>query len=128
MPLTTEVLTYAVETLSSFSRPFCLHGLQLFDCLVVTLELFVEVRASHHGEQGVRPPEIQGVHHGATNKHCYARHYFRISAGMSPCLISMSLVAMARNGSPWKSAISLGWFSAGIGRNIDTNPGIKLEH
>ena len=40
--------------------------------------------------------ECQSVHHGAINKHCYARHYFRISAGMSPCLISMPLVAMAR--------------------------------
>ena len=39
---------------------------------------------------------MPGVHHGATNKHCYARHYFRISTGMSPCLISMSLVAMVR--------------------------------
>ena len=96
MPLTTEVLTYPVEALSPFSRPFCLRGLQLFDCLVVTLALYVEVRASQHGEQLVRPRERQGVHHGATNKHCYARHYFRISAGMSPCLISMSLVAMAR--------------------------------
>ena len=96
MPLTTEVLTYPVETLSPFSRPFYLRGLQLFDCLVVTLALFVEVRASQHGEQVVRPRERQGVHHGATNEHCYARHYSRISAGMSPCLISMSLVAMAR--------------------------------
>ena len=94
--LTTEVLTYPVEALSSFSRPFYLRGLQQFDCLVVTLALFVEVRASQHGEQVVRLRERQGVHHGATNKHCYARHYFRISAGMSPCLISMSLVAMAR--------------------------------
>ena len=96
MPLTTEVLTYLVEALSPFSRPFCLRSLQLFDCLVVTLTLFIEVRASQHAEQVVRPRECQGVHHGATNKHCYARHYFRLSAGMSPCLISMSLVAMAR--------------------------------
>ena len=96
MPLTTEVLTYPVEALSPFSRPFCLRGLQLFNCLVVTLALFVEVRASQHGEHVVRHRERQGVHHGATNKHCYARHYFRISAGMSPCLISMSLVATAR--------------------------------
>ena len=95
VPLTTEVLTYPVETLSPFSRPFSLRGLQLFDCLVVTLALFVEVRASQHGEQVVRPRERQGVHHGATNEHCYARHYFRISARMSPCLISMSMVAMA---------------------------------
>ena len=62
----------------------------------MTLALFVEVRASQHGEQVFRPRERQGVQHGATNKHCYARHYFRISAGMSPCLISMSLVAIAR--------------------------------
>ena len=96
MPLTTEVLTYPVETLSPFSRPFCLRALQLFDCLVVTLALFVEVRASQHGEQVVRPRERQGVHHGATNEHCYARHYVRFSAGMSSCFISMSLVAMAR--------------------------------
>ena len=96
MPLTTDVLTYPVETLSSFSRPFCLRGLQLFDCLVVTLALFVEIRASQHGDQVVRPRERQSVHHGATNEHCYARHYFRISAGMSPCLISMSLVAIVR--------------------------------
>ena len=96
VPLTTEVIKYSVETLSPFSRPFCPRGLQLFDCLVVTLALFVEVRASQHGEQVVRPVERQGVHHGATNEHCYARHYFRISAGMSPCLISMPLVAMAR--------------------------------
>ena len=96
MFLTTEVLTYLVETLSPFSRPLCLRGLQLFDCLVVTLVLFVEVRASQHGEQVVLSRERKGVHHGATNEHCYARHYFRISAGMSPCLISMSLVAMAR--------------------------------
>ena len=60
------------------------------------LALFIEVRASQHGEQVVRPGECQGVHHSATNKHCYAGHYLRISAGMSPCLISMSLVAMAR--------------------------------
>ena len=66
------------------------------DCLVVTLALFVEVRASQHGEQVVRPRERQGVYHGATNEHCYARHYFRISAGMILCLISMSLVAMAK--------------------------------
>ena len=96
VPLTTEVFTDPVETLSPFSRPFCLRGLQLFDCLVVTLALFVEFRASQHGEQVVRPRERRGVHHGATNQHCYARHYLRISAGMSPCLISMSLVAMAR--------------------------------
>ena len=96
MPLTTEVLTYPVEALSLFSRPFCLRSLQLFDCLVVTLALFIEVRASQHGEQLVRPRECQGVHLGATSKHCYARHYFRISTGISPCLISMSLVAMAR--------------------------------
>ena len=96
VPLTTEALTYPVEALSPFSRLFCLRGLQLFDCLVVTLALFVEVRASQHGEQVVRPRERQGVHQGSTNEHCYARHYFRISAGMSPCLISMSLVAMAR--------------------------------
>ena len=96
MPLTTEVLTYPVETLSPFSRSFCLRGLQLFDCLVVTFALFVEVRASQHGEQVVRPRKRQGVHNGATYKDCcYACHYFRISAGMSPCLISMSLVAMA---------------------------------
>ena len=62
----------------------------------MTPALFVEVRAYQHGEQVVRPRERQGVHHGATNEHCYARHYFRISAGISPCLISMSLVAMAR--------------------------------
>ena len=96
MPLTTEVLTYPVEALSPFSRPFCLRGLQLFDCLVVTLALFVEVRASQHGKHVVRPRERKGVYHGATNKHCYARYYFRISAGMSPWLISMFLVAMAR--------------------------------
>ena len=94
--LTMEVLTYPIETLSPFSRPFCLHNLQLFDCVVVTLALFVEVRASQRGEQVVWPRERQGVHHGAINEHYYARHYFRISAGMSPCLISMSLVAMAR--------------------------------
>ena len=88
-------LKRSVETLSSFSRPFCLRGLQLFDCLVVTLALFVEVRASQHREQVVRPRDRQGVHYGATNEHCYARHYFRISAGISPCVISMSLVAMA---------------------------------
>ena len=91
-----EVLTYPIETLSPFPKPICLCGLQLFDCLVVTLALFVEVRASQHGEQVVRPRERQGVHHGATNKHCYVRHYFRISAGMIPCLTSMSLVAIAR--------------------------------
>ena len=96
VPLTTEVLTYPVEALSPFSRPFCLRGLQLFDCLVVTLALFVEFRASQHGEQVVRPRERQGVHHGATNKYFYARYYIRISAGISPCLMSMSLVAMAR--------------------------------
>ena len=96
VPLTTEVLTYPVEALSPFSGPFCLRSLQLFDCLVVTLALFIEVRASQHGEQVVRLRECQGVHHGAINKHCYARHYFRISAGMSPCLISMSLVARAK--------------------------------
>ena len=96
MPLTTEVLTYPVEALSPFSRPFCLRSGQLFDCFVVTLALFVEVRASKHGEQVFRPRECQGVHHGATNTHCYARHCFRISAGMSPRLISTSLVAMAR--------------------------------
>ena len=71
-----------------------------FDCLVVTLALFVEVRASQHGEQVVRPRKRkgihQGIHQGATNEHCYARHYFRISAGMSPRLLSISLVAMAR--------------------------------
>ena len=43
------VLTYPVETPSPFSRPFCLRRLQLFDCLVMTLALFVEVRASQHG-------------------------------------------------------------------------------
>ena len=48
VPLTTEVLTYAVETLSPFSRSFCLHGPQLFDCLVVTLALYIEVRGSQH--------------------------------------------------------------------------------
>ena len=95
VPLTLEVLTYPVKTLSPFSRPFCLHGLQLFDCLVVTLALFVEVRASQHGGQVDRPRERQGAHYGATNEHCYACHYVRISAGMSPCLISMYLVAMA---------------------------------
>ena len=42
------------------------------------------------------PRERQGVHQGATNEHCFAQHYFRISAEMSPCLISMSFVAMAR--------------------------------
>ena len=57
VPQTTEVLTYSVEALSPFSRPFCLCGLQLFDCLVVTLALFVEVRVSQHGEQVVRPRE-----------------------------------------------------------------------
>ena len=88
MPLATEDLLYPVEALSPFSRPFCLRGLQLV--------LFVEVRASQHGEQILRSRKRQGVHDGATNKHCYARHYFRISAGMSPCLISMPLVAMAR--------------------------------
>ena len=51
VPLTMEVLTYPVETLSPFSRPFCLRGLQLFDCLVVTLALFVEVRVSQHGDR-----------------------------------------------------------------------------
>ena len=96
MPLTAEVLIYPVGTLSPFSRPFCMCDLHLFDCLVVTLALFVEVRASQHGEQLVRPRKRQGFHQGATNEHCYARHYFRISAGISPCLISMSLVAMAR--------------------------------
>ena len=96
VPLTMEVLAYPVETLSPFLRPVCLLGLQLYDCLVVTLALFVEVRASQNGEQVVRPRERQGVHHGAINEHCYARHYFRISAGMSPCLISIFLVAMAR--------------------------------
>ena len=50
-----------------FLRPFCLLGLQLFDCLVVTLALFVEVGASQHGKQVVRPGERKGVHHGATN-------------------------------------------------------------
>ena len=44
--LTTEVLTYPVETLSPFSRQFCLRGLQLLDCLVMTFALFVEVRTS----------------------------------------------------------------------------------
>ena len=96
VPQTTEVLTYLVEALSPFSRQFCLRGLQLLDCLVVTFALFVEVRASQHREQVVRPRERQDVHHGATNEHFYARHYFKISDGMSPCLISMSLVAMAR--------------------------------
>ena len=80
VPLTTEVLTFPVEALSPFSRPFCQRDLQLFDCLVVTLALFIEVRASQHEEQVVRPRERQGVHHGATNEHCYGRHYFRISA------------------------------------------------
>ena len=87
---------YPFQTHSLFSRPFCLCGLQLFDCLVVTLALFVEVRASQHGEHVVRPRKRQGIHQGATNAHCDARHYFRISAGISPCLINMSLVAMAR--------------------------------
>ena len=96
VPLTAEVLAYPVETLSPFSRPFCLCGPQLFDCLVVTFALFVEVRASQHGEQIVRPRKRQGIHQGATNEHCYASHYFRISAGMSPCLINMSLDPMAR--------------------------------
>ena len=89
-------LTYPDEALSPFSRPFCLRCLQLLDCLVVTLSFFVEVRASQHGEQVVRTRKRQGVHHGATNKHCCARHYFRISAGMRPCLISMSFVAMTK--------------------------------
>ena len=62
----------------------------------MTHALFVEVRASQHEEQVVRPRERQSVHHGATNKHCYTRHYFGLSAGMSACLISMSLVAMVR--------------------------------
>ena len=48
--LTMEVLTYPVEALSPFSKPFCLRSLQLFACLVVTLALFIEVRASQHGE------------------------------------------------------------------------------
>ena len=96
MPLMTEVSTYPVETFRPFSRPFSLRGLQLFDFLVVTLALFVEVRAFQHGGRVVRPRERQGVHHGATNEHCYARHYLRISAGMNPCLISMSLIAMAK--------------------------------
>ena len=51
VPLMTEVLTYPVKALNPFSRPFCLRGLQLFDCLVMTLALFVEVRASQHGVQ-----------------------------------------------------------------------------
>ena len=55
--LTTEILTYPVETLSLFSRPFCLRGLQLFDCLVEMLALLVLVRASQHGEKVVRPQE-----------------------------------------------------------------------
>ena len=46
MPLTTEFLTYPVETLTSFLRSFSQRGLQLFDCLV---------RASQHGGQVVRP-------------------------------------------------------------------------
>ena len=52
--------------------------------------------AYQHRKQAVRLRECHRVHHGATNKHCHARHYFRISAGMSPCLITMSLVSMAR--------------------------------
>ena len=62
----------------------------------MTLALFVEARVLQHREEPAAPRERQGVHQGATNKHCYARHYFRISARMSPCLISMSLVVMAR--------------------------------
>ena len=62
----------------------------------MTLALFVELRASPHIEQVVRSRKHQGIHQGATNEHCYARHYCRISVGMSPCLIIMSLVAMAR--------------------------------
>ena len=96
VPLTMEIFTYPVETLSPFSRPFCLRGLCLFDSFIVTLALFVEARAPQHGEEPVAPQECQGVHHGVTNKQRYARHYFRISAGMSPCLISTSLIAMAR--------------------------------
>ena len=80
----------------SISRLFCLYGLLLFDCLVVTLALPVLVRASQHGHQVIRPRKRQGIHQGATNENCYARHYFRISAGISPCLLNMSLVAMAR--------------------------------
>ena len=70
--------------------------LKLFDCFIVTHALFIEARSPQHRKQVVRPRERQSVHQGATNEHCYARHYFRISARMRPCLISMSLVAMAR--------------------------------
>ena len=126
VPLTTEVLTYPVEALGPFSRSFCLRSLQLFDCLVVTLALFIEVRTSQHGKQVVRPRECQGVHHGATNKHCYAHYYFRISAGMSPCLISMSLVAMARATSTTAMPTSRGVMSSFGG--LPKSPSCQAGH
>lgn len=103
VPLVAEVLTKPVETVSPCSRLFCPRGLELIDCFIVMLVLFVEARVIQHGEKLVAPLESQGVHHGATNEHCYARKYFRISAGMSPCLISMSLVAIAN----WTSTTTM---------------------
>ena len=86
MPLTTEVLTYPVETLSPFSRPFCLRGMQLFDCLVVTLALFVEARAWRTGSSTPRTSgRSPGRHQRALlcspllqdiswNEHVFGRH------------------------------------------------------
>ena len=98
MTLPAKFLIDKVEALGPFPGQWRLRGLQLLDCFIVTLALFVDARASapQHREYVVRSREHKGVNQGAPNDNCDACHHF-ISAGMIPCLFSRSLVPMARS-------------------------------
>ena len=97
VPLAAKFLTDPVQALCPFSEPFFLRDLELFNCFIMVLTFFVETGVLQHRQQKIRPRGRQCVHQGASVKHSFAGyHYFFISAGIMPCLISMSLVAMAR--------------------------------
>ena len=100
MALATEYFIDPVEPLGALFGPFCLGGLQLLYRLVMSLPFFIKTRAPQHREQVVAPREGKGVNGGAPQEHRDRRpllqsNYLTISEGISPCLISMSFVAIA---------------------------------
>ena len=97
MALVAEFFIDPVEPLGALFGPFFLGGLQLLYRLVMSSTFFVYARALQHKEQVVAPTEGERIHGGAAQEHrdCGHGDYLTISEGISPCLISMSLVAMA---------------------------------
>ena len=97
MALVAEFFIDPVQPLVVLFGPLFLGGLQLLYRLVMSSMFFVYARALQHREQVVAPTEGERIHVGTPQEHrdCGHGNYLTISEGISPCLISMSLVAMA---------------------------------